>query len=184
MAKNRITVPFIFSSPEVGRTNSPLKGVFWTAFLILLVLIAIGIVRSIVQADGSSNEVLFLLISALSLYLIFLIVISFLDNFIYEHIIIEDNKLIFKKSKILSGGKEKTYHIGPDSKLVWSIEGTKIKYMEVQFNKLMFIDIENRNYILIDDFILWRGYQKSWIKFLNNLTKVSRLKIEKEEMQT
>jgi hypothetical protein len=184
MAKNKITVPFIFSSPEVGRTISPLKGIIWITFLILLVLIFVGIVLSIVQADESSDEIIFLLIAALSLFFIVLIVNSLLDNFFYEHITIKDNKLIFKGSKILSGGNEKIYHIGPDSKIVWSIEETKIKYMEVQYNKLIFYDIENNNNIIIKDFILCRGYKNFWSKFLNNLAKVSKLKIEKEEMRT
>ena len=185
MAKNKIIVPFIYSDPQVGRVAFPLIGFVWTVFLVILALLIVGIIHSLFQANESSNGLSFiLLLIAFCLALSFIILKAFLEEYICDHIIIKEKHLILKNSKILLGGKEKTYQIGQDSKIVWLIERKKIKYTEARYNKLIFYDIINSQNILIQKFSIGRGNEKSWIRFLNILHKVSNLKIEKEELQT
>ena len=153
-----------------------MKGILWAAFFILLIFILVGIV----QANESSEECIFLISTAVFFFSIFMMVTFLLDKYIYEHIVIEDNNLIFKYSKILSGGREKAFQIGQDSKFVWSTERKEMNYMEVDYSQLIFYDIDNKDNIIIDKFIVGRGHNHSWLKFFSILSEVSKLKLEKE----
>ena len=91
----------------------------------------------------------------------------------------EDNHLIYYGSKVFSGNK-KSFQINLESKLIWSVEKSSKNAIE---NSLYIIDAESKKHILIGNVRLY-VWKKSWDTFIDELSELSGLKIEKEIKNT
>lgn len=179
MKKNvKIKVPFIIDDPIVGKIIYPLNSVLWIGYIILIIFLAyIQIIEYFKGQFEVVNLVLFPTILIPAGTIIFLLN-GVINDFFYDHIVVDDKELKFIGSKIFSKQKI-VFPISQISEFVWLKKTVKENFQLAKIsNDFILLDKNEKRYILLADFNIGM-LEKGWSKFLKDLEKQSGLAIEK-----
>lgn len=181
MNKKKVTVPFFYTDPIAEKGIYPIKGIIWFSYFLFLALLFLFFISQYIQEKQFPTGLVFIMffLVAFGYGVIALFARDIFEGIFFDHIEMEDNHLIYYGSKVFSGNK-KSFQINLESKLIWSVEKSSKNAIE---NSLYIIDAESKKHILIGNVRLY-VWKKSWDTFIDELSELSGLKIEKEIKNT
>lgn len=176
----KITVPFFatnFFADSMDKYIFPLKGYVWSVFIVFVTLFAGIAISAIVEDKQLSNILSIPFFISCSLLILCILATKFFDEYLYEHIVIKSDCLVYVYSKFLSGNKAEYFQFDSKSKIVWSVKDTGAL---CDLNSLFLVNSEGERKVLIQNFRIHWLYSSRFDKFMQKLSELAGLEIEKE----
>ena len=176
----KITVPFFttnFFSSSMDKYIFPLKGYVWSVFAIFVSMFAASTILENLKEKRPPNIFIFSFFFCCGLLILCILVARFFDKYLYEHIAVEKDCLVYEFSKLLSSNKASYFRLDSKSKILWSVKDTGSL---CDLNSLFRVNSEGERKALIQNFRIHWLYNSRFDAFVKKLSNLAGLKIEKE----